>query len=90
MLAESGANLYLGYQKIQKSNFPIKGQVAPNCGFYPLDVATDEDTKEFFDAFSNDNPGKKADIMIHAIGFAPRTCLIDRSYLLKTATSIRL
>ena len=81
MLAESGVNLYLGYQKRFRSRiFQLKDKLPQIAGFYPLDVSTDEDTKEFFDAFSKDNPGKKADIMIHAIGFAPRTCF-DRPIL---------
>ena len=54
MLAESGVNLYLGYQKRFRSRiFQLKDKLPQIAGFYPLDVATDEDTKEFFDAFSN-------------------------------------
>ena len=81
MLAESGVNLYLGYQKRFRSRvFQLKDKLPQIAGFYPLDVAQDATTKEFFDAFSADNPGKKADILIHAIGFAPRTCF-DRPIL---------
>ena len=81
MLAESGVSLYLGYQKRFRSRiFQLKDKLPQIAGFYPLDVASDETTKEFYDAFSADNPGKKADIMIHAIGFAPRACF-DRPIL---------
>ena len=45
-----------------------------------MDVAEDASTKEFFDAFAAEHPGKKADILVHAIGFAPRTCF-DRPIL---------
>ena len=77
MLADSGVNLYLGYQKRFRSRvFQLKDKLPQIAGFYPLDVAQDATTKEFFDAFSADNPGKKADILIHAIGFAPRLSLI--------------
>lgn len=80
-LAAAGATLYLGYQKRFMSRiFQLKDQLPAIDGFYPLDVASDEATKEFFDAFEKDHPGKKADILIHAIGFAPRTCF-DRPIL---------
>ena len=48
-------------------------------GFTP-DVASDATTQEFFTAFAAEHPGKKADILIHAIGFAPRSCF-DRPIL---------
>ena len=80
-LAQSGVTLYLGYQKRFMSRiFQLKDKLPAIAGFYPLDVAQDSTTKEFFDAFSKENPGKKADILIHAIGFAPRTCF-DRPIL---------
>ena len=64
-LAEAGVTLYLGYQKRFMSRvFQLKDKLPAIAGFYPLDVATDADTKEFFDAFSKDNPGMKADIMV--------------------------
>ena len=81
MLAENGVTLYLGYQKRFRSRvFQLKDKLPQIAGFYPLDVAEDATTKEFFDAFSDENPGRKADILIHAIGFAPRTCF-DRPIL---------
>ena len=74
-LAEAGVTLYLGYQKRFMSRvFQLKDKLPAIAGFYPLDVASDDDTKEFFDSFSKENPGIKADILIHAIGFAPREC----------------
>ena len=80
-LAEAGVTLYLGYQKRFMSRvFQLKDKLPAIAGFYPLDVATDADTKEFFDKFSEENPGLKADILIHAIGFAPRECF-DRPIL---------
>ena len=73
-LAASGVTLYLGYQKRFMSRvFKLKDELPAIAGFYPLDVATDATTKEFFTAFAADHPGKKADILVHAIGFAPRS-----------------
>ena len=75
-LASAGVTLYLGYQKRFMSRvFQLKDKLPEIGGFYPLDVAEDASTKEFFDAFAAENPGLKADILIHAIGFAPRSCL---------------
>ena len=80
-LSDSGVKLYLGYQKRFMSRiFQLKEKLPSIEGFYPLDVASDATTKEFFDAFSKENPGMKADILIHAIGFAPRACF-DRPIL---------
>ena len=43
-LAESGVSLYLGYQKRFRSRiFQLKDKLPQIAGFYPLDVATDED-----------------------------------------------
>ena len=67
-------------EEVYVKNFPVEGEVTFDEGFYPLDVASDATTKEFFDAFSKENPGMKADILIHAIGFAPRACF-DRPIL---------
>ena len=80
-LAAAGVTLYLGYQKRFMSRvFQLKDQLPAIGGFYPLDVASDATTKEFFTAFEAEHPGKKADILIHAIGFAPRSCF-DRPIL---------
>ena len=80
-LAEAGMHLYLGYQKRFMSRvFQLKDHLPAIAGFYPLDVATDEDTKGFFEAFASEHPGVKADVMIHAIGFAPRAAF-DRPIL---------
>lgn len=80
-LAAAGVTLYLGYQKRFMSRiFQLKDQLPSIGGFYPLDVASDATTQEFFDAFAKEHPGKKADILIHAIGFAPRACF-DRPIL---------
>lgn len=47
-LAAAGATLYLGYQKRFMSRiFQLKDQLPAIDGFYPLDVASDEATKEF-------------------------------------------
>ncbi|MDP6900325.1 MAG: SDR family oxidoreductase, partial [Candidatus Thalassarchaeaceae archaeon] len=50
------------------------------AGFYPLDVGSDDTTAEFFTEFSKENPNLKVDVMVHAIGFAPRECF-DRHIL---------
>ena len=74
-LSEAGVTLYLGYQKRFMSRvFQLKEKLPAIAGMYPLDVASDELTAEFFTAFSAENPGLKADILIHAIGFAPKEC----------------
>ena len=76
-LAAAGVTLYLGYQKRFMSRiFQLKDKLPQIGGFYPLDVASDATTREFFEAFEKEHPGKKADILIHAIGFAPRACLM--------------
>ena len=67
--------------------FQLKDKLPAIAGVYPLDVATDADTKEVFDAFGKENPGLKADILIHAIGFAPRECF-DRPILFVEDESI--
>ena len=80
-LAAAGVTLYLGYQKRFMSRiFQLKDKLPQIGGFYPLDVASDATTREFFEAFEKEHPGKKADILIHAIGFAPRACF-DRPIL---------
>ena len=80
-LAAAGVTLYLGYQKRFMSRiFQLKDKLPQIGGFYPLDVAEDATTREFFEAFEKEHPGKKADILIHAIGFAPRACF-DRPIL---------
>ncbi|MAP78386.1 MAG: enoyl-[acyl-carrier-protein] reductase FabI, partial [Euryarchaeota archaeon] len=80
-LAAAGVTLYLGYQKRFMSRvFKLKDQLPAIGGFYPLDVASDATTQEFFTAFAAEHPGKKADILVHAIGFAPRACF-DRPVL---------
>ena len=80
-LAQAGANLYLGYQKRFMSRvFQLKDKLSAIKGFYPLDVAQDETTREFFEEFSKENPGVKIDVLVHAIGFAPRSCF-DRPIL---------
>ena len=67
-LADAGVTLYLGYQKRFMSRvFQLKDKLPAIAGFYPLDVASDADTKEFFDAFRAENPNLKADILIHAL-----------------------
>ena len=72
---------HLGYQKRFMSRvFKLKDELPAIGGFYPLDVASDATTQEFFTAFAAEHPGKKADILIHAIGFAPRSCF-DRPIL---------
>ena len=79
--AEAGVTLYLGYQKRFMSRvFKLKDELDAIAGFYPVDVAEDETTAEFFEAFSKENPGLKADIFVHAIAFAPKECF-DRPIL---------
>ena len=80
-LAEAGADLFLGYQKRFMSRvFQLKDKLPAIKGFYPLDVAQDDTTREFFDEFSKEHPGRTIDVLVHAIGFAPRSCF-DRPIL---------
>ena len=69
--------------------FQLKDKLPAIKGFYPLDVAQDDTTREFFDEFSKEHPGRTIDVLVHAIGFAPRSCSIDRFCSLKMLTSIR-
>jgi len=80
-LAEAGCKLILGYQKRFMSRvFQLKDQLSAIEAFYPIDVAAEETTAEFFQEWQQATPGAKADIVIHAIGFAPRECF-DRHML---------
>ena len=80
-LANAGCRLILGYQKRFMSRiFQLKDQLDAIDGFHPLDVASEEATREFFTAWQLAEPGAKADIVVHAIGFAPRECF-DRPLL---------
>ncbi len=80
-LAQAGCKLYLGYQKRFMSRvFQLKDKLPEIEGFYPLDVGSDATTAEFFTEFSKENPNLKVDVMVHAIGFAPRECF-DRHIL---------
>ena len=68
-LAEAGVTLYLGYQKRFMSRvFQLKDKLPAIAGFYPLDVASDADTKEFFDAFSKENPGLNFSFYLDQVG----------------------
>ena len=80
-LAEAGCKLILGYQKRFMSRvFQLKDKLEAIEAFYPIDVASEETTSEFFHEWQKATPGSKADIVIHAIGFAPRACF-DRPIL---------
>ena len=63
-LAKAGCRLILGYQPRYRSRlFQLKEQLESIDAFYPCDVATDEQTKEFFDEWQKESPGSKADII---------------------------
>jgi enoyl-[acyl-carrier protein] reductase I len=80
-LSAAGCKLILGFQKRFMSRvFQLKEKLDNIEAFYPIDVETNELTAEFFTEWQNENPGAKADIVIHAIGFAPRPCF-DRPVL---------
>ncbi|HIN03992.1 MAG TPA: SDR family oxidoreductase [Candidatus Poseidoniales archaeon] len=80
-LAASGCKLILGFQKRFMSRvFQLKEKLPAIEAFYPIDVASDELTAEFFTEWQAESPGTKADIVIHAIGFAPQECF-DRPVL---------
>jgi enoyl-[acyl-carrier protein] reductase I len=80
-LAEAGCKLILGYQKRFMSRvFQLKDKLDAIEAFYPIDVGAEETTAEFFQEWQKEAPGSKADIIIHAIGFAPRECF-DRHML---------
>ena len=89
-LAEAGCNLILGFQPRYRIRlFQLKDQLTAIEAFYPCDVASDEQTKEFFDEWQKESPGAKADILVHAIGFAPRDTF-DRHMLFNEMDSIDL
>ena len=89
-LAKAGCRLILGYQPRYRSRlFQLKDQLDSIDAFYPCDVASDEQTKEFFDEWQKESPGSKADIVVHAIGFAPRETF-DRHMLFNEMESIDL
>ena len=84
-LAEAGVTLYLGYQKRFMSRvFQLKDKLPAIAGFYPLDVATDADTKEFFDALKIENleifigSGPQFSQLFKLRGL-PTTILIDKN-----------
>ena len=80
-LAEAGCKLILGYQKRFMSRvFQLKDKLEAIEAFYPIDVSSEDTTAEFFQEWQQATPGAKADIVIHAIGFAPRECF-DRHML---------
>lgn len=80
-LAAAGCKLILGFQKRFMSRvFQLKEKLDAIEAFYPIDVATDDLTAEFFTEWQQKNHGAKADIVVHAIGFAPRECF-DRPVL---------
>ncbi len=80
-LAEAGCSLVLGFQKRYMSRvYQLKEKLPAIEAFHPIDVAEEETTAEFFEEWQKASPGAKADIVIHAIGFAPRSCF-DRHVL---------
>lgn len=89
-LAEAGCKLILGYQKRFMSRvFQLKDKLDAIEAFYPIDVAEEETTAEFFHEWQKESPGAKADVMIHAIGFAPRECF-DRHMIFVEDAPINL
>ena len=61
--------------------FQLKDKLPQIGGFYPLRCGSrTRQRRNFSTAFAAEHPGVKADIMIHAIGFAPRSCF-DRPIL---------
>jgi enoyl-[acyl-carrier protein] reductase I len=80
-LADAGCDLILGFQKRFMSRvYQLQAKLPAIKAFYPIDVVTDELTSEFFDEWQKAAPGAKADIVVHAIGFAPQSCF-DRHIL---------
>ena len=76
-LAEAGVSLYLGYQKRFMSRvFKLKDELDAIAGFYPLDVASDETTAEFFSSFSQENPGLKADVAVPSVAHPQTSGLV--------------
>ena len=66
--------------------FQLKDKLPEIAGFYPLDVGSDETTvNSLLNLVKKTN--LKVDIMVHAIGFAPRECF-DRHILFVDDDSI--
>ena len=80
-LAEAGCTIHLGFQKRFMSRvYQLKNKLDAIKGVYPLDVANEESTLEFFDTWQKEYPNQKASVLIHAIGWAPRSSF-DRHLL---------
>ncbi len=74
-LAAAGCKLILGFQKRFMSRvFQLKEKLDAIEAFYPIDVEHEATTAEFFTEWQKENPGAKADVVVHAIGFAPAEC----------------
>ncbi len=89
-LARAGASLVLGYQQRFKSRvLPLVESEPAILGAYPVDLADDEATRQFFAAFAADHPHRRAHGLVHAVAFAPRETF-DRASLFAAGEALDL
>ena len=89
-LAEAGADLFLGYQKRFMSRvFQLKDKLPAIKGFYPLDVAQDDTTREFFDEFAKNILDETSTYWFMLLDLHHGVVSIDQFSSLKMQISIR-
>ena len=80
-LSSAGCNLVLGFQPRFRSRIQqLLPSLPENTQIHPIDVDKPNSILEFYESWQSDSPGQKADIIVHAIGFAPREAF-DRNLL---------
>ena len=80
-LSSAGCNLVLGFQPRFRSRIQQLLPTLPkNTQIHPIDVNKPDSISNFYKSWQAESPGQKANIVIHAIGFAPREAF-DRNLL---------
>ena len=80
-LSEAGCNLVLGFQPRFRSRIQQLLPTLPDdTKIYPIDVDKEGSISQFFDSWQKESPNSKANVLVHAIGFAPREAF-DRNLL---------
>ena len=80
-LAQAGCSLILGFQPRFRSRIQqLVATLPEGTELHPIDVNVEGSTASFFESWQANSPGAKADIIVHAIGFAPREAF-DRNLL---------
>ena len=80
-LSSAGCNLVLGFQPRFRSRIQQLLPTLPkNTQIHPIDVNKPDSISNFYKSWQMESPGQKANIVIHAIGYAPREAF-DRNLL---------